>query len=198
MGIVSSIKARARPIFAAPVWTPERLQGLVKTEEYLTFREARASAITWLIVPSTIYAAVVHGGYLVPALALGAVILMEPHLATLRSPLRSTLGNMRSALSLPWLFWWSKPLSAIGLYWVWSSLVRLRNLGNNGDTFRFDPHFQSILVAVGFVALALWIRHRLLHGQKMQMFLKMYRDLGVSRQAPEPGLFAGLAARLKR
>lgn len=172
MGIVASVKARLRPIYTPPVWTPERLAGLGRTEEYITFREARASLIAWVVVPDTILAGVTNGNLWIPAVLLMSAVVAEPHLAALRSPFRTSGTNLRRLLSMPWEYWWVRPmmtLTLIGTFQPWAH----------------PPHFilAAAPAAVVWLALAIWVRHKLIHGQKMQVFLQMYRTLGVSRQA---------------
>ena len=72
---------------------------------------------------------------------------------------------------MPWLFWWSRPLMAVTLLsslHAWGSGINL----------------AALPAALVWLGLALWVRHRLLHGQKMEVILQMYRALGVTRTAP--------------
>ncbi|XTI71815.1 hypothetical protein ACQAYK_08960 [Acidithiobacillus sp. AC3] len=169
MGIVANIKAKLRPVYTPPLWTTERLAGLVRVEEYITFREARASLILWVVIPQIILAGVTNGPIWIPAVLLASTIFLEPHLAALKNP--GGMAGYRRLLSMPWQYWWSRPLMAVTL------LSSLQTWGNGFSLL-------SLPAALGWLVLAFWVRHRLLHGQKMDAFLQMYRTLGVTREAP--------------
>ena len=169
MGIVANIKAKLRPVYTPPLWTPERLAGLVRAEEYISFREARASLILWVVIPQTVLAGVTNGAIWIPAMLLASTVLLEPHLASLKNP--GGMTGYRRLLSMPWQYWWSRPLMALTLLsslQAWGSGIIL-------------PSLPAALVWLG---LSIWVRYHLLHGQKMEVILQMYRALGVTREAP--------------